>query len=147
MSFRTDLLAAVEAARSVAGPEGLDVRTNQLTIRTRTWSGSALGDGTTTDVDLVLPAHYVIRQITTDEISSSGGDYEVGDLLVNHITPSDGAGTGYTPQQLKPHNMANNVEVLYLIAGDHSGEYCLKELRTSRAFSYAVVLRRRRTTP
>lgn len=147
MSFRTSLLKTVEAARSLSGPSGVDIRVNQLTIRTRTWSGRLLGDGTATDVDLVIPAHYPIRLVTEQEINTAGGQYEVGDILVDHITPSDGAGTGYTPTQLKPVVTTDNVEIIYLIAGPHAGEYSAVELRTYRPFTYQLVLRRKITTP
>lgn len=147
LSFRLGLLAAVEAARGIAGPTGLDVRTNQLTIRTRTWSGAMLDDGTATDSDLVLPAHYPVRNVALDEVASSGGVYETGDVLVNHITPSNGVDVGYTREQLNPKSLDNNVEILYLLTGSHSGEYALVECRTFRSFSYSLVLRRRRSTP
>jgi len=137
----------VDRARSIAGPTGLDIRTNTLTIRTRTWSGSSLGEGTATDSDLVLAPHYPIRYITAAEVLSSGGQYEIGDLAVNHITPSNGAGVGYTPAQLKPVVLTDNVEVIYLIVGAHGGEYVLKTLETYRPFSFRLVLSRSTVTP
>lgn len=137
----------LDKARSIAGPAGLDIRTNRLTIRTRTWSGSVLGEGTATDSDLVLAAHYPIRYISAEEVSSSGGQYEIGDLSVNHITPSNGAGVGYTPTQLKPHVTDDNVELIYLVTGEHGGEYVVKTLETYRPFSYRLVLSRSMTTP
>ncbi len=136
MSFRTALLPAVAAARAIAG--ALDVRTSQLTIRTRTWSGAMLDDGTATDSDLVLPAHYPIRNVSAEEVSSSGGRYEVGDISVNNITPIGG---------LNPRVTADNVEILYILSGPHPGEYALVECRDFRAFSYSLVLRRHRSTP
>ncbi len=147
LSFRLNLLAMVDAARSIAGPLGLDIRTNWLTIRTRTWSGSVLGDGTPTDSDLVLPKHYPIRYITAAEVLSSGGQYEIGDIAVNHITPSNGAGVGYTPTQLKPLVTEDNVELIYLVTGEHGGEYVVKTLETFRPFSYRLVLSRSTVTP
>lgn len=147
LSFRLSLLAMLDAARSIAGPAGLDIRTNFLTIRTRTWSGSVLGQGTVTDSDLVLKQHYPIRYVTTAEIDQSGGQYEVGDIAVNHITPSNGVGVGYTPTQLKPVVTADNVELIYLITGAHEGEYAVKTLETYRPFSYRLVLSRSTRTP
>ncbi len=147
MSFRTALLATVDAARSVAGPAALDIRTNRLVIRTRTWSGAVLGDGTPSDSDLVLNPWYPIRYITAAEIEVSGGRYEIGDLAVNHITPWDGAGTGYTPEQLKPPVTSDNIEIIYLVIGAHAGEYVLKTLESYRPFSYRLVLSRSTVTP
>ncbi len=147
MSFRTAILAAVEAARSISGPSGLDIRVNQLTIRTRTWSGRQLRDGTATDSDLVLPAHYPVRLLKAEEISSSGGEYEVGDISVGHITPFDGVSVGYTPTQLKPHVTSDSVELIYIITGVHGGEYKVISCQTYRPFSYKLILRRKTTTP
>lgn len=147
MSFRLALLQLVEAARSISGPAGLDIRTNQLTIRKRTWSGARVRQGTSTDVDLVLPAHYPIRLVSEQELNSAAGQYEMGDILVDHITPSDGDGVGYTPADLHPTVTTNNVELIYVINGAHAGEYSFVELRTFRPFTYQLVLRRSTRTP
>lgn len=146
MSLRTDLLKVVEAARTLSGPAFADIR-EQLTIRTRTWSGVAIGDATPSDVDLVLPAHYPIRYLNSQEISSSAGVYEQGDILVDHITPSDGAGVGYTPSQLRPTVTSDRVELIYVVTGNHSGEYHCIELRTYKPFTFQLVLRRSARTP
>ena len=144
MSFVTDLLKAVDDARKIS--EDFGVRTNQLTIRKRTWSGAFLEQGTATDEDLVLPARYPIRYVTAQEVNSSAGSYEAGDILVDHITPSDGT-VGYTPAQLKPVITTNNVEIIYVLTGAHAGEYSLVDCRTYRPFTYQLVLRRRASTP
>lgn len=147
MSFRTDLLSVVDAVRSLNGPDGLDLRTNQLTIRTRQWSGSYVREGSATDVDLVLNKFYPVRHIREAEVRGSAGLYQAGDILVDHVTPSDGAGVGYTRDQLVPTVTTQNVEVIYLISGAHPGEYSLVECRTFRPFTYQLVLRRTRSTP
>lgn len=147
MSLRTALLKVADAARSISGPSGVDIRINQLTIRTRTWSGTMIGLGTPGDVDLVIPAQYPIRFVTEQEIESAGGRYLAGDLLVDHITPYDGVSVGYTPAQLKPSAPDDKTEILYLIAGPHAGEYAVIDLRSFRAFTYQLVLRRKATTP
>lgn len=147
MSLRTNLLKVIEHARALTGPTGFDIRINQLTIRTRTWSGSILRQGVATDSDLIIPAIYPIRLITEQELNSAGGQYEVGDILVDHITPTDGAGVGYTPTQLRPVVTSDNVEVIYVITGPHSGEYDLIDLRTYRPFTWQIVLRRKITIP
>ncbi len=147
MSFRLGILAAVDAIRSIAGPTGLDIRTNFVTVRTRTWSGSVLGQGTPTDSDLVLNPWYPVRYITAAEVATSGGQYEVGDILVDHITPSNGSSAGYTPEQLKPTVTTDNVEILYVIVGSHGGEYVIRTLETYRPFSYRLVLSRSTATP
>lgn len=147
MSLRKGLLGIVDAARSLSGPKFADIRVNQLTIRTRTWSGARIGQGTYTDSDLVLPAQYPIRYLSMQEINTSAGQYETGDVLVDHVTPSNGKGVGYTNEQLQPTVTTNNVEVIYILAGDHPGEYSIVEFRTLRPFTIQMVLRRRTTTP
>lgn len=118
-----------------------------MIVRTRTWSGGRVDSGTSTDVDLALGAYYPIRYIAAHEVNSSAGQYEMGDVLVNHITPSNGAGVGYTPEQLKPQVLTNGVEIIYVIVGEHAGDYALVDLRTYRPFTYQMVLRRRVSTP
>lgn len=106
--------------------------------------------GTPTDVDLVLPPHYPIRVVTEVEVNSAGGQVELGDLIVDHITPSDGAGTGYTVEQLKPTVMTDNVEIIYRVTdidGTFDGEYSGVDIRRFRPFTYQLFLRRRTNTP
>ncbi len=81
-SLRVRLLALADRARSLSGPGGVDIRTHQLTIRVRTWSGEIVREGTYTDSDLVLPQYYPIKHISQSEVEGSGGSYEVGDVLV-----------------------------------------------------------------
>lgn len=104
------------------------------------------------DSDLVLPQQYRIRQISQREIADSGGRYENGDVIVEHITPYDGVSVGFTVAQLKPRVTSDAVERIYIIssddpAGGHTGEYDLRELRSWRALSFDLVLKRRENTP
>jgi hypothetical protein len=147
MSFRTDFYPLLDELRSLAGPSEFDIRLNQLTIRTRTWSGTIVGEGTSTDSDLVLPAHYPVRFMTAQEISSAAGEYEVSDLLVDHITPFDGVSVGYTKDQLRPQPTSDNVEIIYILTGSHAGDYHCMEIRNYKAFTTQLVLRRRGETP
>lgn len=142
MSFRTDLLATVAAARALSGPAFVDIRTNQLTIRTRTWDGPYKRQGTYVDSDLVLPAHYPIRHVTGQEVDGSSGRYQLEDLLVNHITPSNGAGAGYTRDQLDPPVAEDRIEILYVVTGPEKGIYSLIDARFERPFTYQLVIRR-----
>ena len=143
MSFRTNLLAVVEAARAISGPAGVDIRTNQLTVRTRVWSGNYVREGVFEDSDLVLPAHYPIRRVSGQDIEGSGGTYDLDTVLVNHITPFNGVNVGYTPAQLDPPKRDDRTEVIYVITGPEGGEYELVEARFHRPFSYQLVLRRK----
>jgi hypothetical protein len=149
VSLRKQLLATAEQFRTLSGPTFADIR-HQITIRTRVWSGSYVRDGSATDTDLVLPAHYPIRNVNTAEVSASGGTYTLEDLLVNHITPYDGVSVGYTDDQLCPPVADNRTEIIYRITnsdGTFKGEYSLVALRWPRPFTKQLVLRRRLTTP
>ena len=145
MSFRTDALSIVDAARAIAGPNGLDVRTSKLAIVTRTWSGGRLGMGTSSDARLELAQIYKIKDVSSKEVAGSGGRYQQEDIRVGPITPAYSGG-GYTPAQLAPTG-ANGKEILYELTGPNSGLYSLVECCTDSAFHYSLVLRRRRTTP
>lgn len=147
MSLRTDLLSIVDAVRAVTGPDALDQRPHQLTIRTRTWSGARLKQGTATDVDLVLPQKFRIKDVSLAEVMSSGGMVEMGDIKVEHITPSNGV-VGYTADQLKPPVTTQNVERIYILTGGPmEGEYSLADLKLDRPYSYQLTLRKSITTP
>lgn len=148
MSLRTSLLGVLDTLRGITGPSGLDLRTSQLTIRTRTYTGGRrTSTAVTTDSDVALPQIYKVRQVTTGEIANSGGRYEDGDIMVGPITPSNGAGVGYTEAQLAPKPSGDGVDVLYLLSGAHAGTYDRVELRSTEPFSYYLVLRRTRITP
>lgn len=121
------------------------MRRNQVTIRTRTWTGPSLHQGTSSDSDLQLPQQYPVRPLTQQEVDGSGGQFETGDILIDHITPSDGMGNGWTTAQLAPQAASDNVEIIYVITGDHAGEYSLVAIKTFRSFTNQLVLRRRIT--
>lgn len=152
-SLRKDMLVLKDQLITLRSPAQLDVAVNQLTIRVRTWLGGAIGAPVVsgpqfTDTNLVLPQKYVIRSMTTREITESGGEYRVDDVLVAGLVPNDPANgsIGFTNAQLAPI-LAQGQERIYLITGPLNGEYALHELRTGKPFSYDLVLRRRRTTP
>lgn len=156
MTLRTSLLAAKDRIRAaVLSPSGLDMTPHQLTIRVRTWTGGRKdadppqGLPAFTDSDLVLPQQYKVRQLTMREVSSSGGKYRAGDIIVEHITPYDGDSTGYTPAQLQPTIAGNAQELIYLLTGFGGlvGEYRIREFRGDKSLSYALVLRSVRDTP
>lgn len=149
MSIRLAYLKVAEKARKLSGPSFADIR-HKLTVRKRTWSGDYVGDGTSSDEDLVLPPHYPIRPLTQQEVYSANGQYILGDIYVNHITPSDGAGTGYTKEQLNPTITTNKVDVIYIVTdtdGEINGEYTCIDFQKYRPFSIRLVLRRRSSPP
>lgn len=152
MSLRTSLLPVADIVRSLASPQtltggvGLDVWFNRLTVRQTTWSGGRPGVGTATHADLVLSPNPEVRELTDEEIVSSGGRYTSQDIRVQNITPAY-AGGGYTPAQLVPDVTSGAVEVVYLVEGPLAGEYVLVGQSLADAFEYTLTLRRRRTSP
>lgn len=146
MSLRTSLLPVVDTLRALTGPSVLDIRTVKLTIRTRVWSGSCLGEGTPTDTDLVFPQQYKIRYLTGKEIASSGGRFSADTVKVGPITPAY-TGGGYTQAQIFPETTSDNVEFIYILDGPMAGEYACQSTYTDKPFSYFIFLVRRRTTP
>lgn len=143
--MRPSLLRIAERARAFAS-NLTQIRTNQVTIRTRTWSGAKVRYGTSSDSDLVLPARYPVRDVSTMNTFTSGGFYELEDLLVDHITPFDGGSVGYTPEQLHPVVTTDNVEVIYILSGPDAGHYSCVSLITTRPFTYQLVLRKYRAS-
>jgi len=142
MSVRHSLLPVVDLGRRIYG-KVLGMVTSQLTIRTRTYSeGIRSPEALYTDVDVVLGEYYEIREATTREVESSGGKFEVGDIIVGPITPSDGDAVGYTEEQLAPKPTVPAVDILYLVTGAHAGTYRRKALKSTDPFEYFLVLGR-----
>lgn len=142
--------------KAVLSPSGLDQRPYYLIVRTRTYSGgkigapAATGQAKSTDSDLRLPQYFLVREMTTREIAGSGGRYSAGDVTVEHIVPPGDGGAGFSIAQLNPRPTASGIEIIYVIAGTTdglSGEYELVEGKFDKPMKYALVLRRKRTTP
>lgn len=146
MTLRTDLLPVVDELRGLAGPSGFDVRTSKLTIRKRTWAGGRRGLGPAADSDIELAQIYKMRELSSKEVAGSGGLFEMGDIKVGPITPTDVSGGGYTEAQLAPDG-STGTEVIYVVTGDLAGEYTRIKLNKTKPFSWYLTLRRRRTTP
>jgi hypothetical protein len=142
VSFRTSFLGLADGLRKLQGATGFDVATSQLTIRKRLWAGGAAGTpGGYTDTDLALPQHYKIRTVTAREVAGSGGVLLEGDIKVGPITPSDGAGVGYTPAQLRARATSPGEEIIYVVTGALAGDYTCVDANFSRAFGYMLTLR------
>jgi hypothetical protein len=155
MSVRTAMLNVLGAVLPVLGPTALDIRTQQLTIQVRQWASGEIGAPNPSGgpdyaivSSLVIPQIYDIRQLKTQTVSGSGGEYEVGRVIVEGLIPADPAnpGVGFFPTELAPP-IVEGQEVVYVIAGTHNGEYGLEELRTFNPLSYDLILERRLTTP
>lgn len=143
------MLDVAETLRALAGPSVFDIRTTGVTVRTRSYVGGRRSSQSAyTDSDLVLPQIYKVARVKANEISSSGGLYEIGDLKVGPITPR-GDTLGWTEAQLAPQVTTDGIDIIYVLSGNsgHSGEYSRVELQREKPFSYFLVLRRRSTQP
>jgi hypothetical protein len=155
-SFGDDLLEIVDDARSLLGPEDIDLRPTAVTILTRVWGNGVRGDGHSHDTPLVLPDYTKVRHVTQREIAGSGGLYEQGDVLIGPITPqfvdADGTVRGFTEAQLAPVITDSSTEVIYRLssqvrAGGIVGDYSRLQLQRDRRLRFMLVVGRDRTTP
>lgn len=149
MSFRTTMLDVADILRALTGPSTFDIRTTQITIRTRTYQGGHRSSQVAySDSDLVLPQIYKVSKVKIAEVSASGGLYEISDLKVGPITPR-GDTLGWTESQLAPIVTNDGQEIIYVLTGDagHSGEYSRISFEREKPFSYYLVLRRHTNPP
>ena len=127
MSLREDLLPVFRvAARQLV--QDLGFRTSRSIIRTRTWSGGAVGKGTPTVSDLeLLPRPKLIEDGQRS-------------ITLTKITPSHSTG-GYTVAQLNPALTAG-VESYVVTIGPDSVErrWAVVELSKARNFTYELKL-------
>lgn len=142
------MLAFVDQVRSLRGPTRFDIQLNQLSIIRRTWSGEFAREGVVVSEDvLTLPKKYPTRYLTQAQMDGTAGSYTTEDILVDHITPTDGNGAGWTREQLMPTKNSNSEEIIYRLEGSHTGEFGVVELRALRPFTWQLVLRRDLTHP
>lgn len=146
MSLRDDVLSKVlEQTRPLM--DQLGFRTNGLSMVVRSWTGKpgATGSTFTDSTPLVLFPIPRIRALSQEDVASSGGRYQDGDLRVDRLSPKHSTG-GYDPEDLRPV-VPQNAQIVYLVTGPNEGEYDLVDLETTKNFEYVLVLRRRLTTP
>lgn len=150
MSARTDLLATVDAVRAIAGPAGLDVIPSQLTIRVSQWASGRVANPTNTPdtiTDLTLPQIYEIVQKSGSIERTTGGKRQQWTVTVGPITPSDGISIGFRPNQLKPADLTDGMDVTYVITGEFAGVYRLSNMDLSDPFGYMLTLERQAISP
>lgn len=144
MTVRDGWKKLADTVKGITLPSALDARPHRMIVRTRTWSGEAVGQGTYTDSDLVIPQKYRIRGLASHEVVASGGRYELMDIKVTGLTQATADGTvGYTSDQLQPPIAASNVEVIYIIIGNNDGEYDLVALDGWKILSWEMILRKK----
>lgn len=120
------------------------MRDTNVVLRQRVWTGGHRGEGTPVDTDTTITPAPHVRELSTREISQSGGRFEVGDIRMGPITPKY-AGGGYTKEELSPTSTVNGTEYYYVLTGPEvSGEYAPREVETTKgAASFFVVAKRR----
>jgi len=143
-----DLRELADETRGIAETD-IPIRTTQVTVRRRVWD-TAIGTGSYRDFDLVMPQRYPVRNMTSKEISASGGRYSTEDLKWGPITPSFEGGGGYALADICPRaepGLEHRTQIFYLLTGAVTGEYKLDSFSSTRPFRYMVVLLRSRRTP
>lgn len=147
MSINRDALTAVvdQVRRSILPP----LRTTAVSVRTRTWSGAIVGDGTSSDSDAALPSYVKVRELTQAEVASSGGKFEMGDIKIGPMTPpyTSSGGGGVPLSVIDPDANAPNVETLYVLSGRINGLYRRRNDTRSRPFRTEIIARRVHQTP
>jgi hypothetical protein len=124
MTFRTDFQVAYDAVQSIAGPAGLDVRSNRVYRVVRSWSGGMVGLGTATDQKTELtPRPRVVeremgRKLIVEPVSQA--------IAIATVHPKDSATT----------------EVLYEVVGPNAGLYVAEDYAAARPFRQRLVLLR-----
>lgn len=150
-------LAAIDQVRSIRQPSVFNVVPSQLTIQRRVWPGGKLGalgaaSAPTVTTIVTVPQYYPFKLVQPKEIAGSGGRYERAKLKVGPITPAFPAGPwgpagGFTQAQLVPSAASSAEEIIYLVTGNHAGEYDLVDLTDDKATAWTLTIVRRRTTP
>lgn len=132
-----------EEARKIAEP----IRTTRVTIRTRVWA-QAIGRGSPVSVtDFALPAYVKVKvkNVSNQEVASSGGQLLLGDVVVGPITPAHASG-GLTIDQIEPKAPDKLTEIVYVLTGAITGEYRRISDETHAPIHYMLTLRRTNAT-
>jgi hypothetical protein len=130
-TLRDDLEPVVDELRGLANDLGF--RPYTVTVRTRTWSGGAVGRGSATVSDRVLSPVPKVQDVPARLVVGPGGKYETGDRIVRKVSRS------YTLSQLGASALNAGVEVEWLIDSDR---YRLVSEPEKRSLEWVVHLRR-----
>ncbi len=134
MSFRDDILADVVMANiPLLGPDGFDVHTSRVLIRSYTWPVSANGSR---EVGLGVPTVSEIEILPRPKVRDVGNQ----GLRVSLIIPQNANG-GYSPEQLKPAD-ADGFKYAWIVIGPDGVErgYVPTDIDTREPFFYSVDL-------
>lgn len=162
-----DVLEILHDTDEIPSEFGLRPTLVTLVIRTYLRGYASTSPGDYQDgPPLVFPRSTKVRHVTTREIASSEGLYEVGDVIVGgaglrpQVIRSDGVTIGFTEDQIAPVKTPllqtatrQGVEALYLLTQKYTGQsgiagtYFFKSLQRDKSLRYLLVLSRTRRTP
>lgn len=133
MSFRDDVLRAVNAARAV--PASLGIRDSRVYLRSKVWTAGSgsdeIGKGTLAATDVEITPRPRVKELVGEK------------LRVGPITPSHSTG-GYTPATLSPSDTAGSDFVVAVESPDGTTrEYQITRLNQEPAgysFGYFIEL-------
>lgn len=145
MSFRTDILEAIEDIRSVPGD--LDIRQHRVFVVVRAWDGPRVGVGlsTTTETELLVSGYPPkVREMSLKDVVASGGLYVAGDIEVGPITPNHAKG-GTAPSVYNPDVGSTPSEVYFRVEGPGlptgGAHFSRVGDSTMKSFSHKLTLR------
>jgi hypothetical protein len=120
-NLRESLMDCIDKILGVR--EGMGAQLADVSIVTRTWSGSRPGDGSYTDVEVkITPTPEIVDYSHNIRISEAGA-FKSGDLLIKSISMN-----GYSEEDLTTTTNAENVEKMYKV-GKHY--YSLRHIKES----------------
>jgi hypothetical protein len=151
MSIRDNALPKFDKARTKIAALGL--RRFAVILRRRTWSGSRIGEGTPTNLDIVLTPAPSVRlkspfAAQMSGVLASGGSirdrfYEVSKITPAYVDRAGNAG-GYSPAQLRMRvgpDLKNVEPVVVLIGDDGVARECTQVIfEDDRSFGYSMTL-------
>jgi hypothetical protein len=150
MAIRDDVLPILDEVRGYVLDDIAGFRLHSVTLRTVTWSGLRVGDGTSTTVDTPLTLDGVghkakVAALTNHEVIAGGGKYEDGDYRVGPFTPTYPGG-GRDPFFFNPPSDGIPREVRVRLVGPGIDAWCrIIDTDTDGSLRYMLTIRRNNT--
>jgi hypothetical protein len=139
VTFRDGLRQAVHRIRAI--PNAFGVRPYSVVVRTKTWSGAEVGEGSTTTVNTAITEHDgtppKVRWLDDQEIALGG--YSSGSIEIGPVTP-DFPGGGTLLALLAPDPAVNST-VQVIITGPaypSGGVFRIRDVEHHRGYQYRL---------
>lgn len=153
-TVREKLLPVTARLRAIADTK-MGLRRFRVFLRRRTPSDGRGGRGATeTIVDVELLEKPRVREAGGQDVASSAGRIEIGDFIIDRITPQNEAATvGIAPGTIPRSPTLNSQQVLVVLVGpgmpayvegpppSGGGEFTVVSASEERNFSFSYVLR------